>query len=101
MAWATSAASRNGASRTSQTPPEAPEPPRPRPASSAGSCPPADPDQGHKRGPRQQPLDLGRLSRPADEAGQLRRQIPRHTRSRCHDTSAPGTSREGPGRRFR
>ena len=61
-----------------------------------GLAHPADPGQRHQPGPRQQPLDLGHLITAADEAGQLRRQIPRYTRSRCHDTSAPGISREGP-----
>ena len=61
-----------------------------------GLADPADPGQRHQPGPGQQPPDLGQLTAAADEAGQLRRQIPRYARSRCHHTSAPGISREGP-----
>jgi hypothetical protein len=50
-----------------------------------GLAHPADPGQRHQPGARQQPSDLGQLTAAADEAGQLRRQIPGYARPRCHD----------------
>ena len=44
-----------------------------------------------------QPPDRGQLTAAADEAGQLRRQIPGCPRPRCHHASAPGISRPGAG----
>ena len=61
-----------------------------------GLADPADPGQRHQPGAGQQPPDLGQLTAAADEAGQLRRQIPGYARPRCHDNLAAGISREGP-----
>ena len=67
----------------------------PAAARSASRVLPTPPIQRQQPGAGQQPLDLGQLTAAADEAGQLRRQIPGYPHPLYRNKLAPRISREG------